>query len=35
MCSLVSHDGLQPDYEDDVSSIGDREILNDATIKTL
>ena len=24
MCSLVAHDRLQPDYEDDVSSIGDR-----------
>ena len=35
MCSLVSHDRLQPDYEDDVSSIGDRAIPNDATIKTL
>ena len=35
MCSLVAHDRLQPDYEDDVSSIGDREIPNDATIKTL
>ena len=35
MCSLVAHDGLQPDYEDDVSSIGDRAIPNDAKIKTL
>ena len=35
MCSLVSHDRLQPNYEDDVSSIGDREIPNDATIKIL
>ena len=35
MCYLVAHDRLQPDYEDDVSSIGDREIPNDATIKTL
>ena len=35
MCSLVASDRLQPDYEDDLSSIGDREILNDATIKTL
>ena len=35
MFSLVAHDSLQPDYEDDVSSIGDRAIPNDATIKTL
>ena len=35
MCSLVDHDRLQPDYEDDVSSIGDRAIPNDATIKIL
>ena len=35
MCSLVAHDRLQTDYEDDVSSIGDRAIPNDATIKTL
>ena len=35
MCSLVAHDRLQPDYEDDESSIGDKAILNDATIKTL
>ena len=35
MCFLVARDRLQPDYEDDESSIGDREILNDATIKTL
>ena len=35
MCTLVAHDRLQPDYEDDVSSIGDRAITNDATIKTL
>ena len=35
MCSLVAHDKLQPDYEDDLSSIGDRSIPNDATIKTL
>ena len=35
MCSLVAHDRLQPDYEDDVSSIGDRKIPNDATITTL
>ena len=35
MCSLVSHDRLQLDYKDDESSIGYREIPNDATIKTL
>ena len=35
MCSLVDHDRLQHDYEDDVSSIGDRAIPNYATIKTL
>ena len=35
MCSLVSHDRLQPDYEDYVSSIGNRATTNDATIKTL
>ena len=35
MCSLVAHDGLKQDYEDDVSSIDDRAIPNDATIKTL
>ena len=34
MCSLVAHDRLQLDYEYD-ESIGDREIPNDATIKTL
>ena len=35
MCSLVSHDRLEPDYKDDEISIGDRAIPNDATIKTL
>ena len=35
MCSLVAHDRLQLDYKDDESSIGDREIPNDGTIKTL
>ena len=35
MCSLVAHYRLQPDYEDDISIIGDREIPNDATIKTV
>ena len=32
ICSLVAHDRLQLDYKDNKSSIGDREILNDATI---
>ena len=35
MCSLVDHDKLEPDYKDYESSIGDRVIPNDATIKTL
>ena len=35
MCSLVAHDRLEPDYEDDESSIDDRAIPNYATIKTL
>ena len=35
MCSLVAHDRLQLDYDDDVRIIGDRAIPNDATIKTL
>ena len=35
MCYLVAHDRLQLDDEDYVSSIGDRAIPNDATIKTL
>ena len=35
ICYLVAPDRLQPDYEDDESSIGDRSIPNDATIKTL
>ena len=35
MCSLVAHDRLQPNYEYDEISIGDRAIPNDATIKTL
>ena len=35
MCSLVDHDRLQLYYKDDESSIGDRAIPNDATIKTL
>ena len=33
MCSLVTHDRLEPDYKYDESSIGDRAILNDATVK--
>ena len=35
MCYLVAHYRLQPYYEDDVRSIGDIKILNDAIIKTL
>ena len=35
MCYLVPRDRLQLDYKDDESSIGDREIPNDATIKSL
>ena len=35
MCSLVAHDRLQDDYEDDESSIGDRSIKNDSTVKEL
>ena len=35
MCSLVAHDILQLYYKDDESSIGDRAITDDATIKTL
>ena len=35
MCSLVAHDRLQLYYKYDERSIGDREITNDATIKTL
>ena len=33
MCSLVAHDRFQNDYKEDESSIGDREIPNDATVK--
>ena len=33
MCSLVAHDRLQTDYKDYESSIGDRAIPNDATVK--
>ena len=35
MCSLVAHDKLQLDYEDDESSIGDRPIPDNATTKSL
>ena len=35
MCYVVAHDRFQPDYEDDVRSIGNREIPNNATIITL
>ena len=35
MCSLVAHDRLATAYKDDESSINDREIPNDTTIKTL
>ena len=35
MCYLVAYDSLQRDSKDDKISIGDREIPNDATIKTL
>ena len=35
MCYLVAHDRLQDNYKDDESSIGDREIKNDSTVKEL
>ena len=35
MCSLVAHDRLQENKPDDESSIGDRLIPNDATVKAL
>ena len=35
MCSLVAHDRLQSDYKDDESSIGNRAIPNDSTVKAL
>ena len=35
MCSLVAHDRLKENKTDDESSIGDREIPNDATVKAL
>ena len=33
MCSLVTHDKIQPDSDDDESSLGDRSIRNDTTTK--
>ena len=35
MRSLVTHDRLEPDYKEDESSIGDRAIPNNATVKEL
>ena len=35
MCFLVAHDRLQENKTDDESSIGDREIPNDATVKAI
>ena len=35
MCFLVAHDKIQPDYEDDEISIGDRSIPKDETTKSL
>ena len=35
MCSLVSHDQIQPAYEDDEIIIGDMSIPKNATTKTL
>ena len=35
MCSLVAHDRLQTYYKDYESSIGDRAIANNATVKEL
>ena len=35
MCSLVAHDRMQDNKHDDESSIGDRVIPNDATVKAL
>ena len=35
MCSLVAHDSMQDNKQDDESSIGDRVIPNDATVKAL
>ena len=35
MCSLVTHDKIQPYYEDDEISIGDKLIPKNATIEAL
>ena len=35
MCSLVAHDRMQDNKQDDESSIGDIVIPNDATVKSL
>ena len=35
MCSLVAHDRLQDNYQDDEISIGDRVIPKHATVKAL
>ena len=35
MCSLVAHDRLQDNEQDDESILGDREITKDATVKAL
>ena len=35
MCSLVAHDRMQDNDQDYESSIGDRVISNDATVKSL
>ena len=35
ICSLVAHDRMQENKPDDESSIGDRVIPNDATVKAL
>ena len=35
ICTLVSHDKMQPNYEDDESSLGDRSIPKYATTKSL
>ena len=35
VCSLVAHDKIQPSYEDDESSTGDRSITKNATTEAL
>ena len=35
MCSLVAHDRLQENYQDDDISLGDKVIPKDATVKSL